>query len=156
MKSKTNVNYTNVEYEVDETNKTVKCYLDYDIQLYKYPLNDLNLDINILISILKKFDINSIRYNDDGRPYLEMTSMGSAKCHVHDEYNEEIGKRIALTRSQAKAFETTCKIYDAICERMDKIVNETIRYIDNNYKSATKCWNHVLKIDDCGIKNIEA
>lgn len=151
MKKKTNVKYTNVKYEFDENKKSVKCILDYDIDLSKYPFNEMFLTFEFLTSALKNCNISGLYLDKSLSFNVEMQTIGTATCHDDDEYDETIGKQIALTRAQAKAFENTCKVYDAICTKLDAVINEGIRYINNCWDSANRCWQHVLDIDDCGI-----
>lgn len=156
MKNKTNVKYTNVKYEFDEQQKSVKCILDYDILLAKYPFNQLEFKLDFLTEALKECNVSGIYLDEDVNFNVEMQSIGTATCHDNDTYDEEIGKRIALTRAQAKAFEKTCRVYDCICHKLSDVIDEGIRYINNSWTSANRCWEHVLEIDDCGIKKIGA
>ncbi len=151
MRRKTNVKYTKVDYDINPEKGTVKCTLNYDVLLTKYPLNDISINFNVINKILQPCNIKGIYIDNNNNIGIEMISIATSTCHNDDVFDEIKGKHIALTRAQAKAFEKTCRVYDLLCMKLDKTVQEMIRYIENNWNSAKKCWRHVLEIDDCGI-----
>ncbi len=132
---KTNVVYTSKVFGVSEKNKTVKCVLTYEVNLDKIPGMSVMMELNDVRDYLDSLlceksasisDIDSYwRVSENG--VLSFKAEGFAACSPSDEFDEELGKKIALTRAQRKAFDKMAVmystlydiVYNALCERLD-------------------------------------
>ena len=104
----THTDYVNVE------KKICVSVLKFRICLNKLPNWSGMLDYFEPLNIyLNNFDItlehDPVQYGS--KSYVNFTVRGFAKCNDNDEFNEETGKYIALTRAQAKAFATAERFY---------------------------------------------
>ena len=148
MRNKTNVKYSNIRY-VEEGNKT-KCFLTYEIETNKWPIMGFKIDANVLMKVANKLNFTSHTVNmDTFYPVsFKFDVEATATCGSNDKYDKDMGKHIALSRAQAKAFEKTCKFYDLLQIELDKSFNEITRIIDNNWHAANKCWDHAKELGD--------
>lgn len=131
---KTNVVYTSKVFGVSEKNKTVKCVLTYEVNLDKIPgmsimmeLDDVRDYLDTLLceksAYISDFD-SCLRVSENG--VLSFKTEGFAACSPSDEFDEELGKKIALTRAQRKAFDKMASmysnlfdiVYSSLCERL--------------------------------------
>jgi hypothetical protein len=129
---KTLVEYvTHTEY-VNTQKKICVSVLDFRICLNKLPnwsgmldyFEPLNIYLNNFAVTLEH---DPVQYGS--KSYVNFTVRGIAKCNDNDEFNEETGKHIALTRAQAKAFATAERfytgffkvVYDNICRPYERL-----------------------------------
>lgn len=121
---KTNLTYVKKSYGVNPKQKFVKCVLDYEINLDKIPgiqtlacMPEFEDFINTLV-----YDAKVPCYDTDmdGFPsahgVLVFRSEGIAQCSPADEFDAELGKKLALTRAQRQAFGDASAFYDALTE----------------------------------------
>ena len=147
MRNKTNVQYKRVSY--NENNNVTKCELTFEVDVNKYPINDLRLDNNVLIKIAQEAGCEYIQTdNRTGYPNsIGFKVTAQAKCNTEvDEYNNVTGRHIALSRAQAKAFARTCELYYLLTIQLTKSIGSVTRLIDNNWSAANKCWEHAKKL----------
>lgn len=131
---KTNVVYTSKVFGVSEKNRTVKCVLTYEVNLDKIPGMSVMMELDDVRDYLDSLlceksasisDIDSYwRMSENG--VLSFKTEGFATCSPSDEFDEELGKKIALTRAQRNAFNRMAImysnlydiVYNALCERL--------------------------------------
>ena len=97
---------------------------------------------------LNNFDItiehDPVQYGS--KSYVNFTTRGIAKCNDKDEFNEEKGKHIALTRAQTKAFATAERfyaglfkvVYDTICKPYERLAYNSFWASDNELTHAAE------------------
>ena len=149
MRNKTNVKYSNIRYE--QKGKVTKCFLTYEIETNRWPIMGYRVDASLLMKVANKLNFSSHTVNMDTfyPTSFKFDVEATATCDTtKDAYDSDRGKRIALTRAQAKAFEKTCKFYDLLQIELDKSYNEITRIIDNNWHAANKCWDHAKKLEN--------
>lgn len=146
--AKTNVKYVNKTYGVNKNEKTVKCNLDYVIDLDSIP------GINFLCNLDEFNDfINTLIYCE-GVKYIKQNVYGSlqfrvreiAFCSTEDEFDELTGKRLALTRAQKQAFRNTKCFYDTILSMLGKYYSSILDLYQNCYNSEQNCHNHEFEL----------
>ena len=145
-RNKTNVKYEKILYSPNIETKTVNCELHYSINLAKWPfIGGVKLPNNDILRIAKK--LGAIKIGRDiktGYPNrLYFVSFAKATCQEGDVFDVILGKKIALTRCQAKAFEHTCRFYDLYHEELSHYADQVISAINNSYDASKKCWKHV-------------
>lgn len=146
MRNKTNVVHVKTKYVVND--KKVQCFLTYEIDLSKWPVFGFKINSDVILKVAKQLKMEYYRVdNETNYPTkIGFVSTASASCDNTDNFDENKGKNIALTRAQAKAFERTCRLYDIIQMELDKSFNEITRIIDNNWHAANKCWDHAMDL----------
>lgn len=135
---KTTVKYHDVKYFEETVNdvKVVRCVLSAEVQLNRVKYIEHMLEAHDVKAYLKK----RTRL-DNGNVLISASAI--AKCNPSDEYNFEIGRRIAYTRAQEKAFVEASIIYDTIVSRMfTDIYNTTV----NCLGSASACFSHAFHL----------
>ena len=118
------VKITKASYIVNPEKKVVVCVLECDMQLQKhpawidiYPKMWANLP---LVDLCGTFKVRAI-----------------ARCNEEDAFNEEVGKRIALSRAKGKAFATAAKVYREIEKyflNCAALVNESVEACEQTVK----------------------
>lgn len=118
------VKITKASYIVNPEKKVVDCVLECDMQLQKhpawidiYPKMWANLP---LVDLCGTFKVRAI-----------------ARCNEEDAFNEEVGKRIALSRAKGKAFATAAKVYREIEKyflNCAALVNESVEACEQTVK----------------------
>lgn len=137
-------------YSVDKEKRTVTCVLMYKISIPSLK-DDTGVDPNV--QWWKKPSAHVHPYTGslmhvrsralyDGK---SLKVIGRAVCSPDDEFNEEIGKKIALTKAENKAYANTLCIIDAavteitsvyteligiFAERMIKVVKSNDKYLE--------------------------
>jgi len=144
---KTNVVYLEQDYNVNPNKKSVFCMLTYGIDLAKVPgiemlVNTLEFD-DLMESLTNKY--TGIAYFDgDASDYgmLVLNTSGQSKCAPTDEFNEDLGRKLANTRAQENAFREAKEIYDLFL----MIIEDKIEGLYNLYggccESIDKCKQH--------------
>lgn len=146
--AKTNVKYVNKAYGVNRNEGIVTCTLDYVIDLDKIPgihflgeLNEFNDFINTLIYC------EGVKYIDqDGWGALQFRVKEIAFCSTEDEFDEVLGKRLALTRAQKMAFRNTKYFYDEISNIINRYRQELNNLAFNSFVSEERCHNHEFEL----------
>lgn len=155
-RKKTGVRYLNVQYNVNPVKRVVACHLIFGLNLYRFPcieMLDANEDFINLAN--KEFRVENWRVNDDNiyEPHIVTEIVAFAYCDPNDEFDENLGKKIALTRAQQGAFDTAAYIYEKAQDCLIKAANDIdIRY-ENCVESIEKCNNHVDELIENAYKN---
>ena len=76
-------------------------------------------------------------------PHVVTEVVAFADCAPEDEFDEVLGKKIALTRAQSGAFDTAAYIYERIQDIFLKAANEIDIRLENTIESIDKCNKHV-------------
>jgi hypothetical protein len=146
--AKTNVKYVNKAYGVNRNEGIVTCTLDYVIDLDKIP------GINLLCELDEFNDfINTLIYCE-GVKYIDQNVCGAlqfrvkeiAFCSTEDEFDEVIGKRLALTRAQKIAFRNTKYFYNEISNIINRYRQELNNLAFNSFISEERCHNHEFEL----------
>lgn len=152
--AKTNVTYTNKVYGVSEKNKYVRCTVTFEINLDKVP------GIDMLKNTEEYEDlINSLIYFNDVKCYdkthegieskngvLSFTSDGIAACSPKDDFDADLGRKIALTRAQADAFNTVSTIYFEFMNILQKYLIRIANLAYNSKETEYNCKSHVIDL----------
>lgn len=133
-----------IRYYVNEEKKVVVASFDKDNDqhdsretVFEYLFNDIvkifnNSNKRIVINIDTLFYRLLNKYNK------RMGMSGLARCHEEDEWNEEIGKRIARDRLMRKynnlKFDIVCEIERQIKDVLTTITNRTTKVKDKHKK----------------------
>ena len=147
MGNKTNVRYVRTNYS--NVMNPVECRLTYEIDINRYPLNNIQVSSNLIEKVSRELNCSYIKYDKRSNypTTVAFTVTAQADCdNDQDKYDRVIGERIALTRAQAKAFEKTCKFYDKIAYYVDDALCNMVSIIDNSWGAANKCWKHAKEI----------
>ena len=158
---KTNVIYLNQEYSVNPDKQAVHCRLTYAINLDMIP------GIDVLVSspefddymeyLTNKYDGVSTFYENnitvthyDGSStthetnhgFLVFESTGLCKCAPQDNFDADLGKKIASTRAQEMAFKDTKVFYEDLANMVMGMFGDLFSLIENCENSAKKCKKH--------------
>ena len=138
---KTLVEYVNHTEHINVQKKICVSVLTFRICLNKLPNWTGLLEFyEPLEKYLSKFDIeieNSPEFLT--KTYVVFTTRGIAKCNDKDEFNEETGKHIALTRAQSKAFAKAEGFYKGLCNILYKNICIPLEMLSVNSFQA-KCY----------------
>lgn len=118
------VKITKASYIVNPEKKVVVCVLECDMQLQKHPA---------WIDIYPKMWANLPLVDLDGTFKVRAI----ARCNEEDAFNEEVGKRIAESRTKGKAFATAAKVYKEIEKyflNCAALVNESVEACEQTVK----------------------
>ena len=86
-------------------------------------------------------------FEENGVSYIEHTTDGYAKCSDADEFDENIGFHLAMTRAQTKAFSYAKNFYNAILNHLYVSVARDLCDIrDSTEDVQHSCYMHVDKI----------
>ena len=150
----TNVTYTIKVYGVSEKNGYVYCTVEYEINLDKVPGIDM-------LRHTEEFEdlINSLIYLNDVKCYdktydgfestngvLSFKAEGMAKCSPDDKFDEELGKKIALTRAQAEAFNTASEVYFEFVRIVENYMYGIANLAYNSKATEYNCKSHVIDL----------
>ncbi len=141
----TGVRYLNVKYNVNEEKNVVTCVLDFGLNLKRLPYAAMLLDNDRIFDLFnKEFKIELYQdENGETNPYVTTQIIAFANCSPEDNFDAELGKKIALTRAQSGAFDTTAYIYDVIQDELLNIANTFDTRAENCIESIQKCNDHV-------------
>ena len=148
IKNRTRVKYLNTTYVVDKN--TVSCDLYFTIQFSK--TRSMNFVLPRIVNICTKYNIvgdNSYIDEDENiifQPVFKYSA--SATCHKSDKFNFDVGKRLAQTKAQAKAFNVAHKVYDEIRDIVLRINEEVSELMDNCNIAYNNCLDHVDELSD--------
>ena len=139
---KTTVKTINAKYSQD--GNTVTCDLLSEIQF----MNVTNM--GVFLSIPEVYSYVSGLVDSKGR-YVVHTR-GKAKCIETDEFNYETGRRIALTKAQAKVFKIANEFFETIT---NKVTQDILRCKYNCKASEWQCYDHVDKLASINLFELE-
>ena len=146
--AKTNVKYVNKAYGVNRNEGIVTCTLDYVIDLDKIPgihflsgLPEFNDFINTLV-----YCEGVKLYDESEYGVLQFRVKDIAFCSTEDEFDEVIGKRLALTRAQKMAFRNAKYFYNEISYIVDRYRQELNNLVFNSFISEETCHNHEFEL----------
>ena len=134
---KTGLMYINKGFEIDKQAGIVKCNLYFSLLGRKNnPIFKIN-NKETLLNICPEFRRTTF-------PYFEST--GVARCSNGDVFDEEFGKRLALTRAQDKAFRIASNIYAKLYHHIGYLSNELYWYANNSLICASESQEHAREL----------
>lgn len=145
-RNKTGVRYLNVQYNVNPGKRVVACHLTFGLNLNRLPYIEMLNDNEEFINLVEReFHVEEWTINDDllYEPHVVTEVVAFADCAPEDEFDEVLGKKIALTRAQSGAFDTAAYIYERIQDIFLKAANEIDIRLENTIESIDKCNKHV-------------
>ena len=145
-RNKTGVRYLNVQYNVNPGKRVVACHLTFGLNLNRLPYIEMLKDNEEFINLVEReFRVEEWAINDDFlyEPHVVTEVVAFADCAPEDEFDEALGKKIALTRAQSGAFDTVAYIYERIQDIFLKAANEIDIRLENTIESIDKCNKHV-------------
>ena len=145
-RNKTGVRYLNVQYNVNPGKRVVACHLTFGLNLNRLPYIEMLKDNEEFINLVEReFRVEEWTINDDllYEPHVVTEVVAFADCAPEDEFDETLGKKIALTRAQSGAFDTAAYIYERIQDIFLKAANEIDIRLENTIESIDKCNKHV-------------
>lgn len=145
-RNKTGVRYLNVQYNVNPGKRVVACHLTFGLNLNRLPYIEMLKDNEEFINLVEhEFRVEEWTINDDllYEPHVVTEVVAFADCAPEDEFDEVLGKKIALTRAQSGAFDTAAYIYERIQDIFLKAANEIDIRLENTIESIDKCNKHV-------------
>lgn len=104
--------------------------------------------------ISKKFHVDGnrvtcvLRYDIEERLGSCSPVIACAKCHPDDKFDLTEGKKIALTRAQAKAFNEAKQYYSNVMKVYQTYVNEYEKLIAGCEDAKSKCLSHANELID--------
>lgn len=156
-RKKTGVRYLNVQYNVNPVKRVVTCYLTFGLSLNRLPHIEMLKDNDEFIKFIEnEFRIEDWVINNDcfyDEPHIVTDVLAFADCAPEDEFDAELGKKIALTRAQSEAFDIAAYIYGKIQDIFIKAANDIDIKHENCVGSIEKCNNHVYKLIENAYKN---
>lgn len=144
-RKKTGVRYLFVNYNVNPIKNVVACHLKFGLNLKRMPYGPI-LECNDRIYNLfnKEFQVEVWEdENGDVSPYVTSEIVAFAYCAPEDNFDAELGKKVALTRAQSGAFDTAAYIYDIIQDELLVMANTFDVRAENCVESIQKCNDHV-------------
>ena len=145
-RNKTGVRYLNVQYNVNPGKRVVACHLTFGLNLNRLPYIEMLKNNEEFINLVEReFHVEEWTINDDllYEPHVVTEVVAFADCAPEDEFDEVLGKKIALTRAQSGAFDTAAYIYERIQDIFLKAANEIDIRLENTIESIDKCNKHV-------------
>ena len=145
-RNKTGVRYLNVQNNLDPGKRVVACHLTFGLNLNRLPYIEMLKDNEEFINLVEReFRVEEWTITDDFlyEPHVVTEIVAFADCAPEDEFDEVLGKKIALTRAQSGAFDTAAYIYERIQDIFLKAANEIDIRLENSVNSIDKCNKHV-------------
>lgn len=147
---KTNLTYVRKSYGVNPKKKFVKCVLDYEINLDKIPgiqyLAQMPDFENYINTLAYQYNVPVYDTDCEGIPseygVIMFTTEGMAQCADGDTFDESLGKKLALTRAQRKAFSNADEFYGNLCDITENVFEGLYCLQYGALKSSTKCKIH--------------
>lgn len=144
--SKTKVIYTSEKFFVNKEKRTVACAIEFEINLLEIEAVQRMLTFPQFANFLNETNIN-LDYDEENFGVYKFKVSGKAKAADVDEFDEQLGKRLAKTRAQEKAFiaanEFYCKVGDFIHKLMLK---DFENLINGTERAFWKCVDHERKL----------
>lgn len=150
-RNKTGVRYLNVQYNVNPGKRVVACHLTFGLNLNRLPYIEMLKDNEEFINLVEReFRVEEWAIDDDFfyEPHVVTEVVAFADCAPEDEFDEVLGKKIALTRAQAGAFDTAAYMYEKIQDIFIKAANDIDVRLENCVDSIDKCNCHVETLVD--------
>ena len=114
-RNKTHVEYVTHKEYVNPKKGICVSVLTFRINLNKLPEYDnLLWEFEPFRKYVSSLDGYVVDFSDNSKEYVYWTVRGKATCNNRDKFDEELGKHIALTRAQKKAFEKAELFYRQI------------------------------------------
>jgi hypothetical protein len=148
-KLKTGVCYLDVNYNVNTNKRAVACNLTFGINLNRIPFNDMLLgSVRFKEFLDNNFYIEDwlLGDNNEEGTYAVANIVGLSYCHPEDEFDAELGKKIALTRAQEGAFEQAQVFWNKAEEVMLEAANRFSVISENCDDSRIKCIEHTNEL----------
>ena len=143
-RNKTHLEYVEHKEYVNAKQGICVSVLTFRIKLSNLPEYDMLWDFEPLKKYINTLDH---RIDDIFNEYVYYTVRGKSICSRNDTFDEELGKHIALTRAQEKAFKTAANFYLNIFNIMHR--NLMCKYdtlLSNCLCSAINEHNHIHKL----------
>lgn len=117
------------------------------------------MKITVLSQEIKRFKSQTVAFLEvaltDGNNVIDETSVkGIAKCNPEDEYNFNIGRKIALARAEIKAYKyfkpylkNVAELYKVISEKSSLMVNKLENQIAHNQEYIKDVISGSIEID---------
>lgn len=135
-RNKTHLEYVEHKEYVNAKQGICVSVLTFRIKLSNLPEYDMLWDFEPLKKYINTLDH---RIDDIFNEYVYWTVRGKSICSENDTFDEELGKHIALTRAQEKAFKTAGNFFVNIYN----IINRNLMY---KYETlGLNCFNSILK-----------
>jgi hypothetical protein len=148
-KLKTGVSYLNVKYNCNENKRVVACHLKWGINLNRVPFIEmLNGSVRFDEFLNNYFNLEEWENQETGDIDLYAVSelTGFADCDPRDNFDIELGKKIALTRAQEGAFEQAQVFWNKAEEVMLEAANRFSVISENCDDSHKKCKDHTKEL----------
>lgn len=149
-RKKTGVRYLNVNYKVNKGKRIVTCILTAGICFNKLPFIGMLMGCDNWNRGMNKARIERWRNEETGQleTYYAFDIVGFANCSPEDKFDEEKGKKIALTRAQQGAFDEAGGFY-AFCEDcLLEAANRMAELRENTDSSYFSCKDHAQELAD--------
>lgn len=147
-KLKTGVGYLDVKYNWNENKRVVACHLKWGINLDRIPFIDMLNGSARFNEFLQKYHLQEW-FNEDNadiNTYAVSEVTGFAYCDPSDNFDIDLGKKIALTRAQEGAFEDAQVFWNKCEEFMLEAANRFSVISENCNDSFNKCAEHVNEL----------
>ena len=144
--SKTKVIYTSEKFFVNKEKRTVACAIEFEINLLEIEAVQRMLTFPQFADFLNETNIN-LDYDEKNFGVYKFKVSGKAKAADVDEFDEQLGKRLAKTRAQEKAFIAANEFYCKVGDFIHKFVLKDFENLINGTESAFwKCLDHERKL----------
>lgn len=149
-RKKTGVRYLKTNYGVK--NGRTACYLKFGLCLDNIPFIDMLVNNDEFNRFLRKNNVEwwtldeYFEGENNYQPHLIGECIGYAFCDPTDTFDESLGKKIALTRAQAVAFEFVDDFYQFVQNIFLNAANEFDVLSENSVEAMNKCNNHVNEL----------
>lgn len=145
-------NKTHVEYVTHKEYVNAKKGICVSVLTFRINLNKLPEYDNLLwdFAPFRKY-VRSLDYvvdfENDSKEYVYWTVRGKATCNSRDTFDEELGKHIALTRAQEKAFEKAEVFYTEVFGLIrDNLLSRYNELLLNCYEAANGEEQHANEL----------
>lgn len=144
---KTNVTYLNQKFNVNPKKNTVHCLLTWYINLNNIPgIEYLTNGMDEFNKYIKKYIDSGVEWYEDSKTKgvggLKFVTKGIAKCAPGDNFDEKLGRHLALTRAQREAFNISCQFYTGIYGIINSIFKGIGNLAINSFWSRENCHKH--------------
>jgi len=149
---KANVVYLNQVFNVNPDKQSVWCGLTYGIDLSKIPgistlINNKEFE-DLLTDLTNEYTgIADYEFSDeDGFGMIVFNTSGLAKCSGEDNFDAELGKKIASTRAQENSFKEAAKFYDQVLAIIENTFDGIYGFYDGCIHASKNCKQHVYDL----------
>lgn len=146
-RKKTGVRYLNTNYGIK--NGRTACYLKFGICLENIPYIDMLTNCDEFNRFLNENELEYWSVTDEADNYqlhIIGECVGYTYCSPEDNFDESLGKKIALTRAQETAFDMVKEFYGYIENIFLNAANEFDVLGENSYTAKVKCNDHINKL----------